>query len=270
VVNLFDLTKGNYSVLRTISYPDFPGSQIVTNAQVEAASISEWVTNITINGTYNGPTDVGSVKDYQLIWTADGYNILESGSATLELKSGGSVRQVWRSTITPERDFDNFPPAGELITISISPFQIDGNKMSYQWEGTVEKRVLEPVNDHFPPLGPGDTTTFFDPDGVCDGVTGLAGTFAIGATFMHNGEDTDTLSGLFFDVASLTGEGNVLCNADGGPGGVGSTLTVPIPLISNYSDGLLEPGGSFDVEFVIGLAVRVPFEFFVNLFGAVD
>ncbi|HXV83510.1 MAG TPA: hypothetical protein VEG60_26940, partial [Candidatus Binatia bacterium] len=138
VVNLYDLTKGNYSVLRTISYPDFPGSQIETKAQVKATGNSEWDTNITINGTYNGPTDVVSVKDYQLTWTTDGKNILESGGATLELKSGGTVRQVWKSTITAGQGFDKFAPAGELITISISPFQIDGNKMSYKWEGTVK------------------------------------------------------------------------------------------------------------------------------------
>jgi len=137
-VDLYELTKGNYSVHRTISYPDFSGSQIVTNAQVKAVKDSEWDTTITINGTYNGPTDVVAVKDYQLLWTTDGKNILESGSATLELKSGGSVRQVWKSTITPERPFEKFPPAGELITISISPLQIDGKKMSYKWEGTVK------------------------------------------------------------------------------------------------------------------------------------
>ena len=137
-MNLYDLTKGNYSVVRTISYPDFPGSQIVTNAQVKAATNSQWDTNISINGTYNGPTDVVSVKDYQLVWTSDGKSILESGSAALELKSGGSVRQVWKSTITPASGIDKFPQAGELITVSISKFQISGNKMSYTWEGTVK------------------------------------------------------------------------------------------------------------------------------------
>lgn len=138
VVNLYDVTKGNYRIQRTITYPDFPNSKIETDAQVKAARDSEWDTNITINGTYDGPTDVVAVKDYQLIWTADGKNILESGSARLELKSGGSVHQVWKSTITPERGIGKFPPAGELITVSISQFQMNGNKMSYTWEGTVK------------------------------------------------------------------------------------------------------------------------------------
>ncbi len=140
MVNLYDLTKGNYRIVRTISYPDFPESKVVTDAQVNAASKAEWDTKIEINGTYNGPTDVVSTKDYQLTWNNDGKYIQESGSATLELSSGKSVRQVWSSTITPEHGFDKFPPAGELISITISPFQIDGNSMSYKWEGTVKPR----------------------------------------------------------------------------------------------------------------------------------
>lgn len=125
---------------RTITYPDFPESEIVTEAQVKAVSDSEWETTITINGTYDGPTDVISTKEYRLEWTADGKNILESGSATLELSSGETLRQVWRSTITPDNSYDKFPEPGELITISISPFQIDGNRMSYNWEGEVRSR----------------------------------------------------------------------------------------------------------------------------------
>lgn len=137
-MNLYDLTKGNYRILRTISYPDFPESKIMTDAQVKATRNSQWDTTITINGTYNGPTDIISVRDYHLAWNAEGKNILESGSATLVLASGGSVRQVWSSTITPEQGFDKFPQSGESITISISPFQIDGSSMSYKWEGTVK------------------------------------------------------------------------------------------------------------------------------------
>lgn len=140
VMNLYDLTKGNYRIVRTISYPDFPESKIVTDAQVKAARDSEWDTKISINGTYNGPTDIVSAKDYQLVWTSEGKNILETGSATLESKSGKAVRQVWTSTITPERGVEKFPQTGETITISISPFEIDGDRMSYRWEGTVKLR----------------------------------------------------------------------------------------------------------------------------------
>lgn len=139
-MNLYDVTKGNYRVQRTILYPEFPESKIVTDAQVKAVSGSEWDTKITINGTYNGPADVVAVKDYQLAWTSDGKNIIESGSATLELKSGGTLRQVWTSTITPDRGLEKFPQTGEQINITISPFQIDEKGMSYKWEGTVKAR----------------------------------------------------------------------------------------------------------------------------------
>jgi hypothetical protein len=137
-LNLYDLTEGNYRISRTITYPDFPESKIVTDGMVQAPRNSEWDTTININGTYNGPTDIISVKDYKLIWTTDGNNILESGSATLELNSGKSIQQVWESKITPEKKLDNFPKSGESATISFSPFVIDGNKMSYKWEGTVK------------------------------------------------------------------------------------------------------------------------------------
>ena len=112
----------------------------MTDAKVKATSNSVWDTTITITGTYNGPTNVVAAKDYKVIWTIDGKNILESGSTTLELSSGKSVRQVWTSIITPERGIAKFPPAGELIAISVSPFKIDGNKMSYTWEGSVKAR----------------------------------------------------------------------------------------------------------------------------------
>lgn len=112
----------------------------MTNAQVKAAKDSEWDTSISINGTYNGPTDVISVKDYQLEWTSDGKNILESGSSTLELKSGGSLRQIWKSTITSPGGLEKFPRSGELISVSVYDFKVDGNKMSYKWTGTVKAK----------------------------------------------------------------------------------------------------------------------------------
>ena len=92
-----------------------------------------------------------------------------------------------------------------------------------------------------------------------------AGTFTITGTFRNN--SADDLFDLVFEVKSLTG-GNVLCNADGGPGGVGSTLTVP--LVGGFNDGKLVPGESVDVVFQIGLATRNRFTFLVDAFGVVD
>jgi len=138
VFNLYDLTRGNYHVRRTVSYPEFPGSQLIFDAKVTAVSASEWSTNLTVTGTYKGPTDIVAAKDYQIIWTTDGGTLFEKGSATLGLSSGGSVRSEWSSSIVAAgQSFRGFPSAGEVVRVSISPFRIEGNRMSYEWEGTV-------------------------------------------------------------------------------------------------------------------------------------
>ncbi len=54
------------------------------------------------------------------------------------------------------------------------------------------------------------------------------------------------LSTCFFEIVTLTG-GNVGLNADGGPGGVGSTVSVPA--IDLGPDGVLSPGESFVIDF---------------------
>lgn len=91
---------------------------------------------------------------------------------------------------------------------------------------------------------------------------GPAGTFTIAATFKNI--STDDLARLIFLVEKIT-VGNQLLNADGGPGGFGSYLTAPL------SDGLLSPGESFTLDFIIGLSSRNRFEFFVDVLGgAID
>ena len=89
---------------------------------------------------------------------------------------------------------------------------------------------------------------------------GPAGTFIITATFLNT--SADTIPNPFFEVSSLTG-GNVLCNADGGPGGAGSTLTVPE--VGDLADGKLAPGESFTIDFDIGLAGFNQFIFLVDV-----
>jgi len=138
VLDLWDMTGGgNYTVRRTLTYPEHPNSQIVFETEVTAASETEWSTRIAISGTYDGPTDVVGTKDYRLEWTTDGKALSEKGSATLELSSGGSVRSVWTSVIVPAKpNFERFASGGEVADVTFSPFKIDGNKMTYDWQGT--------------------------------------------------------------------------------------------------------------------------------------
>lgn len=137
--NLHDLTGGNYRVHRTLTYPQFPRSRLVFDTEVKAISASEWTTELRVSGTYDGPTDVVSVKDYQIAWTTDGRTLFEKGSSTLVLTSGRTVRSEWSSSIFPKgRNFRGFPSVGEVVQVSYSPFKIDGKKMTYDWEGTVK------------------------------------------------------------------------------------------------------------------------------------
>jgi hypothetical protein len=68
-------------------------------------------------------------------------------------------------------------------------------------------------------------------------------------------------------VTTLT-NGNLLQNADNGPGGVGATLT--ITRTGDFSDAQLSPGQFVDVPFIICLRDERQFSFFVNVLGVVD
>ena len=78
------------------------------------------------------------------------------------------------------------------------------------------------------------------------------------ATFT-NTSDT-AIGNPFFEVIELTG-GNLLMNADAGPGGTGATLSPDV------GDGILSPGEPTTVAFVIGLDTRDAFRFFVSVKG---
>jgi hypothetical protein len=141
-MNLYDLTQGNYHVRRTVSYPEYPNSRIGFDTEVTAISEKEWSTTITISGTYDGPTDFVAVKDYEVVWTTDGKTLSENGRATLERASGGAVRSEWTSSIVPKRVLlDKFPRGGETLNVTFSPLKVSGNKMSYEWQGTVKATV---------------------------------------------------------------------------------------------------------------------------------
>jgi FG-GAP repeat len=76
-----------------------------------------------------------------------------------------------------------------------------------------------------------------------------------------------SLTDLVMVVTTLT-NGNLLQNADGSPGGVGSRLTVPEQ--DGLSDGVLSPDEWVDVPLLICLARRRPFQLVVDVLGLVD
>ncbi len=139
------MTHGNYQVLRAVAYPDFPESLLAFDVQVTAKDDDTWESSIVVHGTYDGPTEVIRTDEYHLTWLVDGTKLLETGSATLELASGQRIRQRWSAIITPgdpakgrSPSIGRFPAQGEIITATITPFKIDGYRMSYDWDGTVQ------------------------------------------------------------------------------------------------------------------------------------
>lgn len=81
------------------------------------------------------------MRDYELTWMVENGTLMESGSATLGVSSGEAVRSTWSSEITSDgQDFRGFPASGEVVRVTFSPFRIDADSMSYDWEGTVSAR----------------------------------------------------------------------------------------------------------------------------------
>lgn len=82
-----------------------------------------------------------------------------------------------------------------------------------------------------------------------------AGVMRLTATFTNHSKTP--LDQIYFRVATLSG-GNLLLNADDGPGGVGAVLSLPTALA---------PKASATVLLLIGLQQRQPFLFFVDAYG---
>ena len=108
-----------------------------------------------------------------------------------------------------------------------------------------------------------NTSTFETNSDTSGCPTGFLGKFSFNARLADD-STSPSLSHLMVTVTTLS-NGNLLENADFGPGGVGATLTVP--RAGNFSDGLLSPGESVDVPFSICLKNTEPFSFFVDVLG---
>jgi len=117
------------------------------------------------------------------------------------------------------------------------------------------------INDNvtFEPLASTYRTTT-NPTGC---PAGFVGTFSFDAELTaKDRRGSSAHSDLAVKVATLS-NGNLLQNADGGNGGVGSLLTVPKQ--SGYADGTLSPGESVNVHFSLCLKANTPFTFFVDV-----
>ena len=114
--------------------------------------------------------------------------------------------------------------------------------------------IVEIVNDKasFNPI----KSTFKTTSDTTDCPSGFVGKFSFSARLTNISDNL--LSNLLVEVAELT-NGNLLQNADGGPDSVGARLTVRSPEVDGFSDGVLSPTESVDVEFIVCLRNKNPF-----------
>ena len=89
---------------------------------------------------------------------------------------------------------------------------------------------------------------------------GPAGTYSFDARLTNTG--SDNVSDLSSPIVTLTG-GNTVLGFPESPATAGDSVT--IPQIGSYADGVLSPGESVDIPWVIGLAARARFDFFVGV-----
>jgi hypothetical protein len=96
---------------------------------------------------------------------------------------------------------------------------------------------------------------------------GYAGKFTFSALLTNNATNP-AMPGLAVHVATLT-NGNVLLDPQTNEvlGGTGAVL--PVPKVGQYADGLMSPGESVQVPFVLCMKSFQPFQFYVDVFGIV-
>ena len=111
----------------------------------------------------------------------------------------------------------------------------------------------------FVPL-PATFQTTRDPTGC---PAGFVGTFRFRAQLTAK-PTSPPLAALVVAVTTLT-NGNLVQNAEGGPGGVGAR--VPVPRQAGFADGVLHPGESVEVPLVICLTRIAPFTLLVDVRG---
>ena len=99
------------------------------------------------------------------------------------------------------------------------------------------------------------------------GCPGFAGKFSF-TSLLTNKADSAAMPGVTVQVQTLT-NGNVLFDPQSNKPLGGEGAVMPVPKTGQYADGLLSPGESVEVPFVLCLKTFQPFQFLVNVSGIV-
>jgi concanavalin A-like lectin/glucanase superfamily protein len=259
------------------SYQDLRGYLVTITSQSEQTFIEQFLESVSLPPPPSG--------DFPQIWMG-GSDAAQEGvwtwvtgpEAGIQFWQGnftgspvGGAYANWETFGGVRRQPDN---AGEEHFLSIEVNATPGAFPSderYQWNDSSAERIgvgyiVEyslplPVNDHVSFVA--DPTTFATTSDTTGCPVDFVGKFSFTARLTAK-PGSPSLTDLRVQVQTLT-NGNLLQNADGGPGGVGAILTVP--QADAFADGILSPEESVDVPFVVCLQQLSPFRFFVDVLG---
>jgi len=201
--------------------------------------------------------DPVSDQDPSIIFNVDGV-ILDAGEeSSLELdpdlervyfKDSGALGQQFEVDMTfiwPDGDEEVYTETIDVPAGSTSAFIDFGAWDGLEHPSTYVDDILQnPLANHRLKLA--SSTSSYDPTPQANAPFGV---YRVEATFVNVTEIV--LNDLYFTVAEL-GAGNLLLNATGGPGGVGSEVAVPVEALGDNE--LLDANETFTITFDVGLA----------------
>lgn len=195
---------------------------------------------VTVDDPIAGTPVVGTLVSFEVI---SGPNAGDNGTDTTDAAGQASFTYTGDGGPGVDTIVATFIDAAGLTQTS--------NKVTKEW--IAERRdCLTDVT--WNPVGGSFVT---DPTPVA---FGPAGTFTFDAKMTNVG--TDAIFDLVSPVVTLSPDNRIL-NYPESPATVGDVLT--LPLLDDYSDGVLLPGEMATFTFEVGLDPKAPFNFFVDL-----
>jgi hypothetical protein len=209
---------------------------------------------------------------YQIAAVFRGLRIDDGCGQTVDVHVLHNGTELYRADISSSRDVRSFFGTRTIAVGDIVDFQVGQGPDSYICDSTGLKATIT-LLDAVVPTNVNDLVTFV-PLSVTFKTTanrsgcpaGFVGKFRFTARLTDK-STSPPLADLKVEVVTLT-NGNLLQNADDGPGDVGAVLTVSEQ--GQFADGVLSAEEFVDVPFVICLKRKVPFTFFVDVLGVVQ
>jgi hypothetical protein len=137
-LNLWDLSRGNYSFERTMTWSDFPDSRIGIVARVTTRD-RNFHLRADYEGRYDGPTDLSTVQLWEGIMTQAGDDVNEIGRAVIERSNGETFEVKWNSVYRGFYRRMNVSRQHASMIADVLTFE--KNEMRMKWTAHVRDRI---------------------------------------------------------------------------------------------------------------------------------